>query len=39
MIERDLEGLDYAFNRKGMMLHPVFGNWIQQVVEESADQG
>jgi hypothetical protein len=38
-IERDLEGLDYAFNRKGVMLHPVFGNWIQQVIDESADQG
>ena len=35
-IERDLQGLGYEFNRKGLMLHPEFGGWVTETVEIAA---
>ena len=30
-IKRDLDGLEYTFNEKGLMLHPLFGTWVEEV--------
>jgi hypothetical protein len=32
-INRDLDGLDFTFNEKGLMLHPLFANWVEEVIE------
>jgi sirohydrochlorin ferrochelatase len=34
-IKRDLDGLDYEFNTTGLMLHPMFQNWIEHAVSEA----
>ena len=31
-IKRDLDGLEYTFNEKGLMLHPLFGSWVEEVI-------
>lgn len=31
-IKRDLDGLEYTFNEKGLMLHPLFGTWVEEVI-------
>lgn len=31
-VERDLAGLDYDFNKKGLMLHPLFSDWVDETV-------
>jgi collagenase-like PrtC family protease len=37
-IKRDLEGLDYDFNTKGLMLHADFQKWIQGAVAQSINR-
>jgi hypothetical protein len=34
-IRKDLSGLKYQFNSKGLMLHPAFGDWIQTTVSRT----
>ena len=34
-IERDLEGLDYAFSVKGITMHPNFTRWFQETVMDA----
>jgi len=34
-IRKDLSGLTYQFNSKGLMLHPAFGDWIQTTVSRT----
>ena len=34
-IERDLEGLDYAFSVKGISMHPNFTRWYQETIMEA----
>ena len=34
-IRRDLAGLQFQFNSKGLMLHPAFGDWIQDTVSRT----
>ena len=36
-IKVDLEGLDYRFNTKGIVQHPSFAKWVQDVVEEEGE--
>ena len=31
-IKRDLDGLEYTFNEKGLMLHPLFDTWVEEVI-------
>ncbi len=38
-IMRDLDGLDYAFNQDGLMLHPDFSDWVVEVIDIPDDQG
>lgn len=38
-IVRDLDGLDYAFNKDGLMLHPDFGVWVLEVIDIPKNQG
>ena len=38
-IIRDLDGLDYAFNQDGLMLHPDFSDWVLEVIAIPTDQG
>ena len=32
-IVRDLEGMNYVFNQKGLMRHPRFSDWVDMVVD------
>ena len=38
-IVRDLDGLDYAFNKDGLMLHPDYNDWVLEVIDIPNDQG
>ena len=38
-IVRDLDGLDYAFNKDGLMLHPDYSDWVLEVIDIPNDQG
>ncbi len=38
-IARDLDGLDYAFNKDGLMLHPDYNDWVAEVIDIPNDQG
>ena len=31
-IVRDLKGMNYVFNQKGLMRHPRFSEWVNQIV-------
>ncbi len=38
-IIRDLDGLDYAFNPDGLMLHPDYNDWVLEVIDIPDKQG
>jgi hypothetical protein len=38
-IIRDLDGLDYAFNPDGLMLHPDYNDWVLEVIDVPENQG
>ena len=38
-INRDLDGLEYKFNRDGLMLHPDFADWVLEVIEIPDTEG